>query len=200
MTRLIGAALVVIVAANLLAPQAASGAVISYWSGFMTGANEFPANNSQGTGVAFVDYDNVAHTMRVRADWSGLTGNTTNAHIHAPTPDPFDITDTAGVATTTPTFTGFPSGATFGTYDHTFDLTQASSWNPSFVTANGGTPASAEAAFFGFMDSGRAYFNIHSTFASGGEIRGFMRVPEPGALALLGAAGMFATIRRRRAA
>jgi hypothetical protein len=137
--------------------------------------------------------------MRVRATWSGLTGTTTNAHIHAPTADPFDITDTAGVATTTPTFAGFPAGATFGTYDNTLDLTQASSWNPAYVTANGGTPASAEAAFFTAMNSGRAYFNIHSSTSGGGEIRGFMMVPEPGALTLLGAAGVLAAVRRRRA-
>jgi hypothetical protein len=88
---------------------------------------------------------------------------------------------------------------TSGTYDQTFDLTQASSWNGAFITANGGTPASAEAAFFDYMSSGRAYFNIHSSFASGGEIRGFMHTPEPGGLTLLGAAAVVAAVRRRRA-
>jgi hypothetical protein len=37
------------------------------------------------------------------------------------------------------------------------------------------------------LESGRGYFNVHTTFAPGGEIRGFLvRVPEPGSLLLLG--------------
>jgi hypothetical protein len=37
------------------------------------------------------------------------------------------------------------------------------------------------------LDSGQAYFNVHSDKFPGGEIRGFpSRVPEPGTLALLG--------------
>ena len=47
---------------------------------------------------------------------------------------------TLTVATGVPTFLGFPTGVTNGYYDHTFDLTLASSFNPAYVTANGGTP------------------------------------------------------------
>jgi hypothetical protein len=43
------------------------------------------------------------------------------------------------VATTLPTFAGFPLGVTSGTYINTLDLTLASSYNPAFVTANGGS-------------------------------------------------------------
>jgi hypothetical protein len=91
------------------------------------------------------------------------------------------------VATTVPSFPGFPLGVTSGTFDNTFDLTMASSYNPAFITANGGTPASAEAALAASLAAGTAYLNIHTTVVPGGEIRGFLRpVPEPASLTLLG--------------
>jgi hypothetical protein len=172
--------------------QSSSAALIDY-QGNIDGRQE--GTTSLGTGHAQVTYDDVAHTMRVQATFSGLTGDTTAAHIHAPTPAPFS--GTAGVATMQPSFAGFPLGVKAGVMDNTFDLTQSASWNSSYITANGGTPASAEAAFFSSMNAGRAYFNIHSTTNSGGEIRGYL--PEPGALTFLGAAAMTAIIRRRRA-
>jgi CHRD domain/Secretion system C-terminal sorting domain len=138
----------------------------------LSGAIEVPVNNSAGTGKAVVTIN--GNLMRVQVTFSGLTGNTTASHIHAPTAVPLSVTSTAGVATTTPTFTGFPLGVTAGTYDHTFDMTLASSYNPSYVTANGGTPASAFVALKAAMSAGKSYLNIHSTFAGGGEIRGFL--------------------------
>jgi len=96
----------------------------------------------------------------------------TASHIHSATAVPGS--GTAGVATTLPTFAGFPSGVTAGTYDQTFNMLLASSYNPSFVTANGGTPASAWTALRAGISAGRAYLNIHSTTFSGGEIRGFL--------------------------
>ena len=90
-------------------------------------------------------------------------------------------TCTAGVATTTPDFAGFPIGVTSGTYINTLDLTLSSSYNPSYITANGGTTASAEAALVSAIAAGEAYVNIHTTTFAGGEIRGFLQpVPEPG--------------------
>jgi hypothetical protein len=110
--------------------------------------------------------------MRVQVSFVGLTGNTTASHIHAPTV--VALTGTAGVATTTPTFTGFPLGVTSGVYDHTFDLTQSSSYNPAYVTANGGTVAAANAALLAAIAAGKAYLNVHSVTFGGGEIRGFL--------------------------
>ena len=86
------------------------------------------------------------------------------------------VTGTAGVATTLPTFPGFPSGVTAGTYDQTFNMLLASSYNPSYVTNNGGTPASAFAALRAAISAGKAYLNIHSTMFPGGEIRGFLNL------------------------
>jgi hypothetical protein len=141
------------------------------------------AVGATGTGSVLIDWDDVLHTYRIQASFSGLSGTTSIAHIHAPTALP--LTGTAGVATTLPSFTLFPVGVTAGTFDQTLDLTLASSWNPAYVTANGGTTAGAEAALKAALDQGRAYFNIHTSTFPGGEIRGFP-VPEPGTAALFG--------------
>ena len=68
-----------------------------------------------------------------------------------------------------------------------FDMSLAASWNPSYVTANGGTPTAAFAAFSSGLDTGRGYLNIHSSSFGGGEIRGFLlpAVPEPQTYALM---------------
>ena len=140
--------------------------------------------------------DLTAHTMRVQSTFQGLTGNTTASHIHAATVTPF--TGTAGVATQTPSFSGFPLGVTAGSMDTTFDMTLSSSFNAAYITNNGGTTGSAEAALFLAMSNGRAYFNIHSSTFGGGEIRGFFRiVPSAGSLSLMAMGGLCA-IRRRR--
>lgn len=146
-------------------------AVVSYTAP-LTGPAESPPNASPGSGFAQVDLDIVAHTMRVIVTFQDLIGTVTAAHIHGPTSTAG--TGTAGVATVTPTFTGFPGGVTSGSYDHTFDLTLAGSFNASFVAANGGTAASAEAALEAAIAAGKAYVNIHTSAFGGGEIRGFL--------------------------
>ena len=142
----------------------------------LNGASEAPPNLSPGVGTATVTIDAVAHTMAIDLTFSGLIGNTTACHIHAPTALP--LTGTASVATTLPSFVGFPLGVTAGVFVNTLDMTLASSYNPAFVTNNGGTTASAEAALFAFIAAGRAYLNVHSQSFPGGEIRGFL-VPAP---------------------
>ena len=134
----------------------------------LKGSNQVPANVSTGTGDAIVKVDQIGHTLSVTATFSGLTAPNTAAHIHCCAPLGTNI----GVATAVPTFPGFPSGVTSGSYTHTFDLTQASSYNPAFVSSHGGTPAGAEAALVSGLAAGQAYFNIHTTTFPGGEIRG----------------------------
>lgn len=136
----------------------------------LTGPNENPPNASPGVGTATVTYDATAHTLRVQADFSGLVGTVTAAHIHGPVTMPGG---NAGVATTSPSFAGFPHGGTSGTYDTVLDLTQASSYNASFITASGGTTAQAETRLMTAIADGNAYFNIHTNAFPGGEIRGF---------------------------
>jgi hypothetical protein len=145
----------------------------------LSGPAESPPNVSPGIGSATVAYDLGAHTLQVDITFSGLAGTTTASHIHGPTT--VAGTGTAGVATMTPTFVGFPLGTTSGTYSHLFDLTSPLSYNPSFVVANGGTAASAEAALTSAMAAGETYLNINSNVFPSGEIRGFLTaaVPEP---------------------
>jgi hypothetical protein len=144
-----------------------------YWAS-LSGPAEAPPNNSPGTGNALVTIDAVANTMRVQATFSGLLAGVTASHIHAPTA--VAGTSTAGVATTVPTFPGFPSGVTAGTYDQTFNMLLSSSYNPVYVTNNGGTPASAFAALRAAISAGKAYLNIHSAMFLPGEIRGFLNL------------------------
>ena len=144
-----------------------------YWV-TLSGPAEVPANNSPGTGTALVTIDAAASTMRVQTTFSGLLAGVTASHIHAATA--VAGAGTAGVATTLPPFPGFPSGVTAGTYDQTFNMLLSSSYNPAYVTNNGGTPAAAFAALRTAISAGRAYLNIHSTLFPGGEIRGFLNL------------------------
>lgn len=153
------------------------------FSAFLSSTNENPPTASPGTGTATVTLDTIAQTMEVNVVFSGLVSNTTASHIHCCAPAPIN----AMVATTVPTFPGFPLGVTAGSYDHIFDMTLVSSYNPAFITAHIDV-AGAEAALFAGILAGETYLNIHTTQFPGGEIRGFLQrnVPEPGSLALLG--------------
>jgi hypothetical protein len=164
----------------------------------LNGTNQNPANGSTATGAAWVWIDSAANMMTVKVVFSGLTGGpATAAHIHCCIAPPGNV----GVATAVPTFPGFPN-ATSGSYMQTFDMTNAASYNPGFIAANGGTTASAEAALFaGIMDD-MAYLNIHDAEFPGGEIRGFLTpAPEPATLSLLGIGllGAFAARGKRKA-
>lgn len=165
----------------------------------LSGAAEAPPNDSPGTGTATVGFDIDTHTLVIDVTFSGLIGMTTAAHIHCCTAVPGE--GTAGVATQVPNFVDFPLGVTAGTYSHVFDTSLASTWNPAFITAHGGTTAGAEAALLAGLDEGSAYLNIHSMAAPGGEIRGFLQpVPEPAEVAMLGIGVplMLVLARRRR--
>ena len=166
----------------------------------LSGSAESPPNASAGTGTATVITDPAAHTLFITLTFSGLTGTTTASHIHAATAVP--LTGTAGVATQVPTFSAFPLGVTSGSFSQTLNTLDLASYNPAYVTANGGTAASAEAALFAAIGSGRSYLNIHTSFVPGGEIRGFLvaaPVPELAswAMMLIGFAGIGAAMRRR---
>jgi len=176
---------------------AAVAAPITYLA-TLNGPTEGTISPGIGTGVAIIDP--VANTLFVSETFSGLLSPTNASHIHCCTAAP--LTGTAGVATQVPSFSMFPSGVTSGTFSQNFDLTLASSWNPAFITANGGTTAGAEAALVAGLAAREAYFNIHTAQFPGGEIEGFLTAtPEPSTigLALLGVAGLLAWRRKHQA-
>lgn len=143
------------------------------------------AAGATGTGFVTVDYDTLAHTLDISSNWSGLSGLTTVAHIHCCVAVPG--TGTIGVAVTPGTLPGFPVGVTAGSYDALIDLTSSASFTAAFLNNFGsGTEAGAEAALITGFNNGTAYFNIHTSTFTGGEIRGFpTAVPEASSYAMM---------------
>lgn len=159
----------IVVALCLCAPSAR--AHHSRYTADLTGAAESPANSSPAIGHAVITIDFDVVTMRVVTTFSDLEGTVRSAHIHGPTTEAGE--GVAGVMTQVPTFIGFPSGVTSGSYDHLFDLTDPASYNPAFITASGSTSEAMDALFRALHD-GTAYLNIHTSAYGDGEIRGFL--------------------------
>lgn len=189
-------ALALIFAASTVLPASSAPAIIIFNTN-LSGLQEVAPNASPGTGTGVVTVDPNALTMRVQFSFSDLLGTTTAMHIHCCAPPGSN----AIPATQTPTFVGSPLGVTSGTYDNTFDMTLASSYTGAFVTAHGGTTATAFADLFSAMRAGNTYLNIHTSQFGGGEIRGQLpAIPEPATWAMMllgfGVAGM--ALRRSR--
>jgi CHRD domain/Concanavalin A-like lectin/glucanases superfamily len=119
------------------------------FKGALNGANERPTPvTTSATGAAIAAFD--AGQVFYYLQYSGLTANTTAAHIHGP----------AGVNAAAGVLVGFvPAGA----------QAQSGVYSGTATAA----PAVLEAAA-----AGNAYFNVHSTAFGGGEIRGQL-VPVP---------------------
>jgi hypothetical protein len=150
------------------------------------------ATGATGSGTGTLTYDDLAHTLTIVSSFSGLSGNTTNAHIHAPTA--VAGTGTAGVAVPFALGgSGFPLGVTSGSYNAVLNLALDSTYSTAFRNNNGGTASGAESALISSFNAGTAYYNIHTSTFAGGEIRAFATaVPwETDALPVIGSTVLF---------
>jgi hypothetical protein len=153
-----------------------TGSGLLHFSAPLSPLSENPPHpESHASGTANVAWDTTTSMMTVDVTFADLTTPNTASHIHCCIASPGN----AGVATTTPTFTGFPTGAQSGTYHHTFDMNDAASYNTNpttgFIVTHGGTVASAKAALLAGMRAGQSYLNVHTQMFGGGEIRGFLQ-------------------------
>jgi hypothetical protein len=181
-----------IAAVVLLAGAAAAQAsTLTFFTNFAP-----EATGATGSGSAVVTFNETTHVLTYAGSFSGLSGLTTQAHFHCCTAVP--LAGTAGIAVDSPSL-NIPLGVSSGSFNSSLDLDDVNNFSGAFVTASGGTVALATTRLLNAFGSGQSYFNIHSTSFPTGEIRGFMRVPEPSALALTGLAlAMVAGVARRR--
>jgi hypothetical protein len=88
------------------------------------------AAGATGSGTVTLVYDDQSLLLAIAADWTGLSGVTTVAHIHCCTAAP----GTVGVAVTPGTLPGFPVGVSTGSYDQTLNLDDPANFTAAFVT------------------------------------------------------------------
>jgi len=149
----------------VLALSASASAVTETFTGSLDGLQENPDVPTSATGSGSAVYDSVANSLAVNLTFSGLTSNTSNAHIHCCSTS---VLTNAGVAIDFPSV-GFPLGVTSGAFSHTYDLGLTSSYSGSYLTASGGTANLARDRLLNSMrgltggNLGIAYFNIHTT-------------------------------------
>jgi hypothetical protein len=185
----------VVAAATAIMGTAQVGSAQQF-SATLTGAQQVPPVVTPGSGLATLSLTG-GSLLTVNVTFANLSSGTLFAHIHAPAP----LGQNAPVAVP---FAGFPVGVTAGTYNAVLNLDLGSTYEPTFLTANGGSVAAARTSLVSAMTGGLAYVNVHTATFPNGEVRGQIGqasvVPEPGTYVLLatGLAGLGMIARRRR--
>ncbi|HXJ55197.1 MAG TPA: CHRD domain-containing protein [Verrucomicrobiae bacterium] len=131
----------------------------------------------------------VGTTMTINGTFSGLSGNSTAAHIHGPS-GPFPASASVIYDFTPGGLNLATLGSTSGGINGSFELVPK---------ANGAYTVAQQMAD---LNAGQWYVNVHSTTFGGGEIRGqILAVPEPSTwlLAGLGVASLLVLRRRQNA-
>jgi hypothetical protein len=119
-------------------------------NGTFSGAQEVPANTSTATGSVVGSYDQKSGLLGIKVTYSGLTANTTLAHIHR-----------APAGANGPVQIDFaPLGFTFGARSGTFS---------KIILLNATQAAD--------LLAGNLYVNIHNPSFPGGEIRAQLNAP-----------------------
>ncbi|CAN5686841.1 CHRD domain-containing protein [soil metagenome] len=168
-------------AAVLCAFSGATHAAVVALDATLLGSSERPnPNASPAQGLANITVDTLTGAFTMNMGFANLLGTVTMSHFHS------------GSASV--------SGPVF------FNLDGMNA-NPALNPTSGGVTLGVS-AFGGIITgnfplaqlenllTGNVYINVHSTVFGGGEIRGQL-IPTPGAMGLLGAAGLLAARRRR---
>lgn len=138
----------------------------------LTGPTASPPTTSFGFGLAVMSLNFDLFTLRVQVTFDQLQGGVTSANLFGMTQAPGEGPAIAALAA--PSLPGFPLGAASGTFDFTFDLAQAATYEPNFMAANGGNVDLASSALIAGMFAGKTYFNIGTSNYAAGEIASFV--------------------------
>lgn len=146
---------------------ASSHAILYTFNNPINGAQEVPSVVTAGSGTVSGSFDSVTRLFTLNVTVNNLTGNVTDAHVHK------------GVV-------GVSGGVVFG-----LGGTRGSQ---SYTLAHQSTISAAQAVD---LLANAWYVNVHTSFRTGGEVRGqILPVPEPMTMVVLGA-GIIAAARRR---